>query len=47
MKKWNDLHPGIKVIVISIPFIIMLLYASYVHRNEPHWMEVRYVKIIK
>ena len=36
-----------KVIGITSIFIILLMYATYIHRNEPHWMEVSYVKVIK
>lgn len=37
----------LKFILILIPFIILILYSFYVHKNEPHWKRTIYVKIIK
>jgi hypothetical protein len=45
MKK--DTKDTLKVVGIMIMFTSLLLYSFYVHRNEPHWFETRYVKIVK
>jgi hypothetical protein len=45
MKK--DTKDTLKVVSIMIMFTSLLLYSFYVHRNEPHWFETRYVKIVK
>jgi hypothetical protein len=45
MKK--DTKDKLKVVGIMIMFTSLLLYSFYVHRNEPHWFERRYVKIVK
>jgi hypothetical protein len=41
------LKERLKVFGIVFLFIALLTWSFYVHRNEPHWMETRYVKIIK
>lgn len=28
-------------------FIILILWSFYYHRNEPHWFDTKYVKVIK
>ena len=43
----TDTKDKLKVVGIMIMFISLLLYSFYVHRNEPHWFETRYVKIVK
>jgi hypothetical protein len=45
MKK--DTKDTLKVVGIMIMFTSLLLYSFYVHRNEPHWFETKYVKIVK
>lgn len=36
-----------KGLLIALLLIAGLFYSAYEHRNEPHWMETHYVKIIK
>ena len=42
-----DSKDKLKVVCIMLIFVGLFLYSFYVHRNEPHWFETRYVKIIK
>lgn len=42
-----DTKDKLKVILIMVPIIILVIYAFYVHKDEPHWFEREYVKIIK
>lgn len=44
---WEDMDVRIKIVIIVLPLIILFLYAFYVHRDEPHWFETKYVKVIK
>lgn len=39
----------IKLMVLGIMLIFtsLFVYSFYVHRNEPHWFETEYVKIVK
>ena len=45
MKK--DTKDKIKVVCIMIVGVTLFIYSFYIHRDEPHWFETRYVKIIK
>ena len=47
MKRFNDLDTRIQMLIIALPLIALFIYAQYQHRDEPHWMETRYVKVIK
>lgn len=47
MKINIDIKDKLKVTAIMIVFTSLLLYSFYTHRNEPHWFEVRSVKIVK
>jgi hypothetical protein len=47
MKRFNDLDVRIQMVIIVLPLIALFIFAHYQHRNEPYWMETRYVKIIK
>jgi hypothetical protein len=42
-----DTKDKLKVVGIMLIFVTLFLYAFYVHRNEPHWFETSYVKIVK
>mgnify|MGYP003649709371 CR=1 FL=1 len=42
-----DTKNKLKIAGMMIVFISLFLYSFYLHRNEPHWFETRYVKIIK
>lgn len=42
-----SLKEKLKVFGIVFLFIVLLSWSFYVHRNESHWFETRYVKIIK
>jgi hypothetical protein len=35
------------VIGIALICLALLIFSFYSHRNEPHWFETKYVKIIK
>ena len=35
------------VLGIMVIFTSLFLYSFYVHRNEPHWFETKYVKIVE
>ena len=35
------------VLGMMVMFTSLLLYSFYVHKNEPHWFETKYVKIVK
>ena len=37
----------IGVITIIIFCISLTIWGFYIHRNEPHWYETKYVKILK
>jgi hypothetical protein len=37
----------LKVLGLMIFFTTLLVYAFYIHKNEPHWFQIRYVKVIK
>lgn len=37
----------LKVLSIAILLISLLLWGFYIHRDEPHWFDTQYVKIIK
>jgi competence transcription factor ComK len=47
MKRFNDLDVRIQMVIIVLPLIALFIFAHYQHRNEPYWMETRYVKVIK
>jgi hypothetical protein len=42
-----DTKDRLKVLGLMIFFTTLLVYAFYIHRNEPHWFEIMYVKVIK
>jgi hypothetical protein len=42
-----SLKEKLKVFGIMLLFTSLLLWSFYIHRNEPHWFETHYVKIIK
>lgn len=47
MKRFNNIDVRIQALLIALPLIALFIYAQYQHRDEPYWMETRYVKIIK
>jgi hypothetical protein len=32
---------------IFILLVLLIIYGFYIHRNEPHWQETFYVRIVK
>ncbi len=47
MKKWwKNLDDRWKIVLMMIPFVLMILYSSYEHRNDPNW-DVLNVRIVK
>jgi hypothetical protein len=47
MKRFSDLDVRIQMLMIVLPLIALFIFAHYQHRDEPYWMETRYVKVIK
>jgi hypothetical protein len=37
----------LRVLSIMIIFTSLFIWSFYHHKNEPHWFETKYVKIIK
>jgi hypothetical protein len=37
----------LKVLGLIIFFTTLLVYSFYIHKNEPHWFRIKYVKVIK
>lgn len=42
-----DRKEKIQIGLIITVVLSLFIYSFYTHRNEPHWFETKYVKIIK
>ncbi len=37
----------LKVVCITIVIITLFIYSFYIHRDQPHWFDARYVRVTK
>lgn len=37
----------LKIVLIMLLVVLLFIYSFYIHRNEPHWFEITYVKVVE